>query len=122
MLAEYWRRLKFLCRRTQFERDLEEEMRLHVHLRAERLGDLDEARRRFGNTTLLREQSRDQWTFRWLDNRVRDFIYAVRTLRKRPGFSLAAIGTLALGLGLNTAILPTRRVWRSWREPRSSRP
>jgi hypothetical protein len=56
-----------------------------VHLRAERLGDLDAARRRFGNTTLLREQSRDQWTFRSLDNRARDFVYAVRRLRKRSG-------------------------------------
>jgi len=104
VIAEYWRRLKFLWRSAQFERELEEEMRLHVQLRAERLGDLDAARRRFGNTTLLREQSRDQWTYRWLDNRARDFVYAVRTLRKRPGFSLAVIGTLALGLGLNTAI------------------
>jgi hypothetical protein len=104
VFAGYWRRLKFLWRSAQFERELEEEMRLHVQLRAERLGDLDSAQRRFGNTTLLREQSRDQWTFRWLDNRARDFIYAVRTLRKRPGFSLAVIGTLAVGLGLNTAI------------------
>jgi hypothetical protein len=104
MIAEYWRRLKFLCRRTQFDRELEEEMRLHVQLRAERLGDVDAARRRFGNTTRLREESRDQWTFRWADNRARDLVYAVRTLRKRPGFSLAVIGTLALGLGLNTAI------------------
>jgi predicted permease len=104
VIAEYWRRLKFLWRSTQFERELEEEMRLHVQLRAEQLGDLDAARRRFGNPTLLREQSRDQWTFRWLDNRARDFVYAVRTLRKRPGFSLAVIGTLAIGLGLNTAI------------------
>ena len=54
-------------------------------LTAERLGDLDAARRRFGNTTLLREQSRDQWTFRSLDNRARDFVYAVRRLRKRSG-------------------------------------
>jgi predicted permease len=104
MIAEYWRRLKFLWRSTQFERELEEEMRLHVQLRAERLGHLDAARRRFGNTTLLQERSRDQWTFRWLDNRARDFVYAVRTLGKRPGFSLAVICTLALGLGLNTAI------------------
>jgi hypothetical protein len=56
MIAEYWRRLKCLWRSAQFERDLEEEMRLHVHLRAERLGDLDAARRRFGNTTLLRSE------------------------------------------------------------------
>jgi predicted permease len=104
VIAQYWRRLRFLWRRTQFERELEEEMRLHVQLRAERLGDVDAARRRFGNTTRLREESRDAWTFRWLDNRVRDFVYAGRTLRKRPGFSLAVIGTLALGLGLNTAI------------------
>ncbi len=104
MIAELWRRLKFLWRSTQFERELDEEMRLHVQLRAERMGDLDAARRRFGNTTLVQEQSRDQWTFPWWDNRARDFVYAVRTLGKRPGFSLAVIGTLALGLGLNTAI------------------
>ena len=103
MIGDLWRRAKFLLRRPQFERELEEEMRLHVELRSERLGDAEAARRRFGNTTLLREDSREQWSFARAEILAKDLRYALRSLRKRPGFAVAVIGTLALGLGLNTA-------------------
>lgn len=104
MFGVFYRRLKTLWRRPQFERELEEEMRLHVDLRARTTGDVDAAARRFGNATLLREQSREQWSFAWVEASVQDVLYAFRTLRRSPGFSVAVIGTLALGLGLNTAV------------------
>jgi hypothetical protein len=58
----------------------------------------------FGNATLIREEMRDLWTFRWIEVSLQDLHYAVRTLRKQPGFSLIVILTLAFGIGSTTAI------------------
>ena len=68
-LGELWRRLRMLVRRSQFDADLEDEMRLHVELRAQEQVEAGAptneaayaARRRFGNTVLLREVSRETW-------------------------------------------------------------
>src|SRR2546421_1230358 len=68
-IGEIWRRLRALVRRRQNDRDLEEEMRLHVELRAEEQIQAGvappeahrTAHRRFGNTLLIKESSRDVW-------------------------------------------------------------
>jgi predicted permease len=104
MIGEFLRRLKFILRREQFERELDEEMRLHVELRSERLGDADAAKRQFGNTTLLREDSRQHWEFAFAEILLKDLRYALRSLRKQPTFAAGVIVTLALGLGLNAAL------------------
>src|SRR5215471_1653530 len=104
--GEIWRRLRYLFRREEFERELEEEMRLHVELRAESFGEpgLRAAQRRFGNRRFAMEQSRDEWTFAWLESLLQDVAYAMRGFLRAPGFAATVIGTIGIALGLNTTL------------------
>ena len=106
-----YRLVPYLGRR-QAERDVEEELRLHLALERERQLDaglpedeaLRRARRTLGNATLIRERTRDVWGWRWLDDLGRDLRHVARGLGRSPGFAGPVVLVLALGIGANTAL------------------
>ena len=105
-------RLRAMLRRDRLDHDLDEELRSHIEMRA--VDNLAagmspeearfEAQKRFGNTTLLKEDTRNTDIVTWLDEAARDFRHSLRILQRSPGFTAVAVLTLALGIGANTAL------------------
>jgi macrolide transport system ATP-binding/permease protein len=106
------RRLWNLLRRGRIDDDLRQELATHLALleEEERAGGLSveqaerKAQARFGSPLLYRERAVDAVIVRWLEDAWKDIRFAIRQLRKHPGFAATAIIVLAVGLAANAAI------------------
>lgn len=108
--------MKWLSRiflRQRLYNELAEEMRAHLEERVEQLMRDENlprkeaeqaARKAFGNATLLEQRSREVWQWPTLESIWADIKFALRQMRKSPGFVSIIIATLALGIGANTAV------------------
>jgi hypothetical protein len=112
LVGEWKRRLSMLLHRGRFQRELDEEMRLHLELRRQQqmaAGLSPEAaqrsaQQRFGNLTRLKEKSHMTWGWEWLETCVQDADYGMRSMLRTPAITVVALISLALGIGANTAI------------------
>jgi predicted permease len=110
--AALLRRAAARLRRGHLDDELREEIAHHIDERRRQLVEagLDsreagcEARRLFGNPTMIREATRDLWSFRWIDTLAQDVRFGARLLVRTPLVSAIAILSLALGIGAAVAV------------------
>ena len=105
-------KLRWLVRRGNPTRDLEEEIRAHLLIQERENLEAGmpaeeahfSAQRDFGNVTSAMERSREMWSWRFLEVLAQDVRYGARQLRHNLGFALVAVLTFALGIGATTAV------------------
>lgn len=109
---QFLSRLLAMCRRREVNRQIDEEIEFHIERQIAAYVNSgmppSEARRRalieFGRPQQVKEETRDQNTFLFLEQFAQDISFALRGIRKQPGFAALVICLLALGVGANTAI------------------
>jgi predicted permease len=107
-----WQRLTALFAKRQWDRELSEEVEVHLEMRASELRQQglephaarEAARREFGGVDQMKEAYRDRRGVPWIESLEKDARYGLRGLGHNPAFTLAAVVSLALGIGANTAI------------------
>jgi putative ABC transport system permease protein len=129
-----------MMRHTRALHDLDQDIRDHIARETrenlERGMSPEDARgaalRRFGNVLRVKEDTRRVWIPLWFEQVCQDGRYTLRTLRRTPGFAALVVVTLALGIGMNTAVFsvlngvllrplsypqPERLVWAATTDP-----
>ncbi len=105
-------RLRALVYRRHLEQDLQDELSTHIELQTRKNlsqgMDAAEARRQaliqFGGLQRVTEECRDTRGVNWITNSFKDALYGLREFRRAPLFAFTAVATIALGLGLDTAL------------------